>query len=100
MEAIIAANSLQQRMDILEKERALARHQASSLKNELDNYGRQLTDQATLLRQLAKLQLDNGEIDFFRYLQSVKLALQNELDFLGLQYSYVEAVLRVEYLNE
>ena len=100
MEAIMASNRMEGQLDVLEKERVLARQQASSLKNELDSYGRQLIDQSALLRQLAKLQLDNGEIDFFRYLQSLQMALENELDFLDLQYRYVEAVLQVEYLNE
>ncbi|MEZ4953661.1 MAG: efflux RND transporter permease subunit [Saprospiraceae bacterium] len=100
LEAIMAANQLEGRSTILEKERATAKLQASSLRNELDSYGRQLTDQATLLRQLAQVQLDNGEIDFFRYWQSLQMALNNELDFLDLQYQYVEAVLQVEYLNQ
>ncbi len=99
MEVIMATNRMEQRIDVLEKERALAVQQATSLKNEVDTYGRQLTDQATLLRQLANVQLDNGEIDFFRYTQSLQMALQNELDFLDLQYQYVEAVLRLEYLQ-
>lgn len=100
LEAIMAANQLKGHTTILEKERATAKLQASSLRNELDSYGRQLTNQATLLRQLAQVQLDNGEIDFFRFLQSAQMALNNELDFLDLQYQYVEAVLRVEYLNQ
>ena len=99
VEAIMVANRMEQRIDVLEKEKALVLQQATSLKNELDTYGRQLTDQAALLRQLAKAQLDNGEIDFFRYLQSLQMALENELDFLDLKYRYVEAVLRLEYLR-
>ena len=99
MEAIMATNRMEQRNDVLEKERALALQQATSLKNELDTYGSQLTDQANMLRQLAKAQMDNGDIDFFRYLQSQQMALENELNFLDLKYRYVEAVLRLEYLR-
>ena len=99
LEAIMAANQLEGQRTVLEKERALARQQASSLKNELDSYGQQLTGQAALLRQLAQVRLDNGEIDFFRFVQSIQMALASELDFLDLQYQYLEAVLRLEYLK-
>ncbi len=98
-EELMAANNLGLQRSQLEKERQLARQQADILQDQFERYGQDLQDQASLIRQLTEAQLLNGEIDYFRYLQSLEMALQNELDYLDLQRQYREALLRVAFLK-
>jgi len=100
VQEMIAQNDLQLANLELERQRELAREQAFLLQNQLNTSGEALRVQAQTLRELAEAQLRNGEIDYFRYVQSLEAALQNELDYLDLVQQYNQAVLELEYLTE
>ncbi len=59
-----------------------------------------LLEEARNLRNLASLQLQQGEIDFFQYLQSVDVALQNELEYLDAVRQYNQAIIELQYLGQ
>ena len=72
----------------------------ASLRNELDNYGQLQLQQANTIRQLAYAQWQNGEIDYFKYLQSMSMAFEAELTYLELLHAYNQAVIQMDYLSQ
>jgi len=100
VQEMIAQNDLQLANLELERQRELAREQALLLQNQLNTSGEALREQAQAIRGLAEAQLQNGEIDYFRYVQSLEAALQNELDYLDLVQQYNRAVLELRYIAE
>ncbi len=100
VQEMVSQNNLQLAMVQLQQQRQLAREQAQLLRNQLDTSGAALQEQARMLRELATTQLQNGEIDYFRYVQSLEAALQNELDYLDLVQQYNQAVLALQYILE
>lgn len=95
----IAANQLTQQQSEWQRERNLARRQVDQLQRQLSNQGRDLRQQAERIRQLTEAQFTQGEVDYFRYAQSLSAALQNELDYLDLIRQYNQAVLQLSFLT-
>jgi heavy metal efflux system protein len=95
----VAANELRGRQNLLENSLATARRQATLLFEELQENGSRQQEQARSLRSLAETQLKNGEIDYFRYIQSIEAALRNDLQYIDLLNRYNQAVLFLEYLT-
>lgn len=71
----------------------IAIYQALTLHVELSTAGKKLLDQAAALRNLADKQRSEGEIDYFRYAQSIEAAWQNDLLYLDLLRRYNLAIL-------
>lgn len=95
----IAENELAQQRTALEREYALARQQWQTAAAEWTAQGTVLPQQASQLRQLAQAQWQQGEIDYFRYLQTITLALQNDMDHWALLERYYATGLRLGYLT-
>jgi len=71
----------------------MAQQQALALRQDLDTAGKALLDQSANLRRLADKQRSEGEIDYFRYAQSIEAAWRNDLIYLDLLRRYDLAVL-------
>ncbi len=100
LQEVIVANELQWQERQLEQRREQATQEVALLQQLLEEQGAALQDQAASLRRLAQLQLEAGEVDYFRYVQSLDAALQSELDYLVLIRQYNTAVLDYNFLTE
>ncbi|MDX1942006.1 MAG: efflux RND transporter permease subunit, partial [Saprospiraceae bacterium] len=100
LQEIIANNKLQLVTYNLQRQIELSMQQVTLLRQQLDTNGAALRQQAQALRELANAQLQNGEIDYFRYVQSLEMALRNELDRLDLMNKYNQAILELQFLTE
>jgi cobalt-zinc-cadmium resistance protein CzcA len=93
-----------QRLDQVRQQLDWEREKVEQMVRQYNNYLRgpanDLLTQATLLRDLANTQLQAGEIDFFQYIQSVDVALQNELEYLNAVHQYNQAVIDLRFLVE
>ncbi|MBL7793212.1 MAG: CusA/CzcA family heavy metal efflux RND transporter [Saprospiraceae bacterium] len=78
----------------------MAKHQALVLHLELESAGKNLLGQAATLRRLADKQRSEGEIDYFRYAQSIEAAWRNDLLYLDLLRRYDLAVLAWRFWTE
>ena len=54
---------------------------------------------ATEINKYARMAYENGEIDFFQYIQSLENATIIELDYLDSLNDYNQAMLELNYLN-
>ncbi len=99
LQEIVARNELDWQRKQLQQEQHIVWQQVRTLQNQLTTYGTTLQDQQTLIINLGRQQWQNGEIDYFRFLQSLQVALANELAYLDLMYQYNQAVLNWEFLN-
>lgn len=99
LQKVIAGNNLELVSYNLQRRIELSRQQVTLLRQQLDTNGAELRRQAQALRDLANMQLENGEIDYFRYVQSLEAALRNELDYLDLVNRYNQAVLELQFLT-
>lgn len=100
VQEMIAQNNLQLTSLNLQQQQELLAEQVQLFRNQLDTNGFALREQAQVLRDLATTQLQNGEIDYFRYVQSLQAALRNEMDYLDLVQQYNQAVLELMFLSE
>lgn len=100
LRAIIANNNLQLATSNLQRQIELATQQVQVLQQQLNTNGAAIKNQSQSLRNLAETQLKNGEIDYFRYVQSLEAALKNELDYLDLVNRYNQAVLELQFLTQ
>ena len=66
----------------------------------LDYYLDRGLDQARLIRNTASLQMEEGEIDFFQYLQSMQRYTQTRLQYFETLRNYNLAIIELEYLSE
>lgn len=66
----------------------------------LGYYQQQGLEQARIIRQTATLQMEEGEIDFFQYLQSMQRYTQTRLQYLETVKNYNHAIIELEYLSE
>ncbi|HLT72207.1 MAG TPA: CusA/CzcA family heavy metal efflux RND transporter, partial [Cyclobacteriaceae bacterium] len=66
----------------------------------LDYYRQTGLERATVLQRTARLQLDEGEIDSFQYLQSTQQARQIHIRYLETLFYYNQAVIKLNYLND
>jgi cobalt-zinc-cadmium resistance protein CzcA len=93
-----------QRLEQVRQELSWEREKMERMARQYNDYLRgpanDLLTQARLLRNLAATQLQAGEIDFFQYLQSVDVALQNELEYLNAVNQYNQAVIDLRFLVE
>jgi len=94
-----AENRLRRREARLQRQRERALREVIVLRRQLDEQGQNLLDQAQNLRRLADRRLEEGEVDYFQYLQSQQAALQSELDYLELKHRYNQSVLYYQYLT-
>ncbi|MFN7117019.1 MAG: TolC family protein [Saprospiraceae bacterium] len=100
LQEIIANNNLQFVTANLQRQIELRTQQVQILQQQLNTNGATLRLQAQALRNLAETQLKNGEIDYFRYVQSLEAALKNELEYLNLLNRYNQSVLELQFLTE
>lgn len=98
IEALKATNELEAVQFNLDRETSLAFEQTMLFHNELEASGGSLKENATTLRRLSNLQFQQGDIDYFDYVQSLNAALELELQYLELLNQYNQAVLYLEYL--
>jgi cobalt-zinc-cadmium resistance protein CzcA len=59
--------------------------------------GSALQNEANTMRRLATLQLEAGEIDYFRFFQTQQLVLENELQALALEFAFYRALIDWTY---
>jgi cobalt-zinc-cadmium resistance protein CzcA len=100
LEATKAAQQLQGQRQQLEQERQMAQVQWQQLARQLEEQGPALLAQARQLRQLAQLQLEQGEVNYFQYAQSLNAALSSELERINLTARYNQAMLYLEFLSQ
>ncbi|WP_421946396.1 CusA/CzcA family heavy metal efflux RND transporter [Phaeodactylibacter xiamenensis] len=100
LEATKAAQQLQGQRQQLEQERQMAQVQWQQLTRQLEEQGPALQAQARQLRQLAQLQLEQGEVNYFQYAQSLNAALSSELERINLTARYNQAMLYLEFLSQ
>jgi cobalt-zinc-cadmium resistance protein CzcA len=66
----------------------------------VDYYEDRGMQQARVIRNTATLQMEQGEIDFFQYLQSMQRYTQTRLQYLETLRNYNLAIIELEYLSE
>jgi cobalt-zinc-cadmium resistance protein CzcA len=81
-------NSVTELVNRLEKHGASIRY--------YEKTGKQLADE---LYRVAQRSYDTGEIDFFRFVQSLDNAIEIELDYLDNLFKYNELVLDINFLT-
>ena len=84
----------------LNLEKDLALQKAILFKNRLDEQGSLLLNQSQLLNDLAKQQMDAGEIDYFRYVQALESSYNSTKEYLLLIQQYNQAIIELEYFIE
>ena len=97
LQEVIALNNLEQIRQQTQWE-IQGRYQQVLIQRDLLNVqGPDLREQASELRRLANRQLEQGDIDYFQYFQSLDAAIQSELQYLELLHAYNQAVLQLNY---
>ncbi|MDF9795938.1 cobalt-zinc-cadmium resistance protein CzcA [Catalinimonas alkaloidigena] len=71
--------------------------QLSQAEKQLNYYTETALPQAEIILNTANLQLAQGEIDYFRYLQSITTAIQIKIDYLSSLNEYNQAVINLEF---
>lgn len=71
--------------------------QLSQTEKQLNYYTATALPQAEVILNTANLQLSQGEIDYFRYLQSITTAIQIKIDYLNSLNDYNQAVINLEF---
>jgi cobalt-zinc-cadmium resistance protein CzcA len=84
----------------LNLEKDLAFQKAILFKNRLDEQGSILINQSHLLNDLAKQQMDAGEIDYFKYVQAIESSFNSTKEYLLLIQQYNQAIIELEYYIE
>jgi cobalt-zinc-cadmium resistance protein CzcA len=95
-----ALNNLEHHKQLLDQELAFAQKQAFFYHEELLMSGQKMQQQSTTLRELAKLQFQEGEINYFDFVQSLNIAFDNDLEYLKLLHKYNQSALYLEYISE
>jgi cobalt-zinc-cadmium resistance protein CzcA len=98
LELEMAKNQLEQRTFEWKQERQMQIKYTQILLTDLETNGSALLNNSDDIKFLAKTQWENGEIDYFRYLQNMEIALSNEMDHFELLQKYNQAVLHLHYL--
>ena len=78
----------------------MALQQAQALRQQLQEEGQALLQQADQLRRLAAARLRAGETDYFQFAQSLEAGLKNELQYIELSGQYNQAVLYLDFLSK
>jgi cobalt-zinc-cadmium resistance protein CzcA len=84
----------------LNNARAKAASDLEKFQQLLGYYQQQGLEQAQIIRQTATLQMEEGEIDFFQYLQSMQRYTQTRLQYFETLKNYNHAIIEIEYLSE
>ena len=84
----------------LKADRLKAVSQLEKYKQLLAYFHGQGLEQARVIQQTATLQMDEGEIDFFQYLQSMQRYTQTRLQYFETLRNYNQSIIEVEYLSE
>jgi cobalt-zinc-cadmium resistance protein CzcA len=100
LEADKTVQQLQGQQQRLQQERVIANIQLRQLRQQLEEQGAALQKQAAQLRRLANFQLEQGEVDYFQYAQSLRAALSSELERINLIARYNQAVLYLDFLSQ
>ena len=98
LQEVVAQNDLEQFAHQLDQQRQELGQNLELLASQWADQGTALAEQANLLRQLAEQQLQEGEVDYFRYLQSQEAALQSDLERMALLHQYNRSLLRYYHL--
>ncbi len=93
LQEIVAQNNLELQQWNLQQTQIAAWQAVVSKRRQLDEFGETMNDQRELIAELSRRQWENGEIEYFYYLQSQNEALQNELNYLEMIYQYNQSVL-------
>jgi cobalt-zinc-cadmium resistance protein CzcA len=90
---LIAINNWEMGKNVVEQNRRRAARQVVVAWRQHEEQGARLSEQIQQLRLLAERQLQAGEVDYFRYLQSLEFALRGELELLDITHRYNLAVI-------
>ncbi|WPP49551.1 CusA/CzcA family heavy metal efflux RND transporter [Catalinimonas niigatensis] len=71
--------------------------QLSQAENQLNYFRQTAMPQAEVILRTANLQRSQGEIDYFRYLQSITAAIQLKTDYLSSLNAYNQVVIQLEF---
>jgi len=71
--------------------------QLDQIQNDLLYYNESALKKATLLKNTATVQFEKEEIDYLEFLQSIKMALEIEMNYLETIYRYNETALKLEF---
>ena len=93
LEESLAQNALEMRMFQLRVDRDMAWKRLQLAWQQLNDHGATLAVQQEQILILSAEQWENGEIDYFAFLQSQKTALQGQLNRLDMMHAYNQAVL-------
>ena len=94
-----AMNTLTHQEQIIGEQFSYFRNKTALLFEELNTSGQDIQQKSATLRTLAKLQFQQGDINYFDYVQSLNVALSNDLDYLDLLFNYNQSALYLEYLS-
>lgn len=94
-----AMNSLTHQEQIIGEQFSFFQRKTALLFEELNTSGQDIQQKSAMLRSLAKLQFQQGDINYFDYVQSLNVAMSNDLDYLDLLFNYNQSALYLEYLG-
>ena len=100
LEGAIAQNRLMVEQQQRSTELFAAVERVYTLHREMEEQLPLLREQSAALLRLASLQLEQGEIDYFQYYQSLELALEARMAALDLIFRYNEAVVELLFLMD
>ena len=92
-----AGNSLDYLRYNLNQEMEKLLLQLEQAEKQLDYYQQTALPQSDIIIRTADLQLEQGEIDYFRYLQSVSAAIRIRMDYLGSLNDYNQSMIQLSY---
>ena len=92
-----AGNSLDYLQYQLNQEMEKLLLQLEQAEKQLDYYQQTALPQSDIIFRTADLQLEQGEIDYFRYLQSVSAAIRIRMDYLASLNDYNQTMIQISY---
>ncbi|MFC2104047.1 CusA/CzcA family heavy metal efflux RND transporter [Bacteroidota bacterium] len=84
----------------LEKEIENLVIQLDQIQNDIIYYHENALKKATLLKLTAKIQFEKEEIEYFEFLQSIKVAQEIDLGYLETLYNYNETATKLEFYTK
>jgi heavy metal efflux system protein len=83
-----------------QNERNNAQAAVEAFRMQWEQYGKLAGAQAVTLQQAARLEFENGNTDFFRFFESVRTAIELQIESLLLLNQYNQAVLEYQFYTE
>lgn len=83
-----------------ENERSNALAAVEAFRLQWERYGKLAGVQAATLQEAARLDYENGNTDFFRFFESVRTAIELQIESLQLLNQYNQAVLQYQFYTE